>query len=136
MSDVQPAIYAEQRTVAMLLAHMEEGQFNQDASDALRDLVAKLNDAAVNRGGKPVGKLVITLDFKLDDGIIETRSDYKVTAPKTSRRKTIMWATPNNNLTPDNPRQISMNFRDVNKGSTIRTISDDTTDDRAQARHV
>jgi hypothetical protein len=36
-----------------------------------------------------------------------------VTKPKTDRPKTVMWATPDNNLTLSNPRQRAFGFDPV-----------------------
>jgi hypothetical protein len=38
-----------------------------------------------------------------------------VKRPKPSRRRTVMWLTPDNNLTPRNPKQQELPLVDVNR---------------------
>lgn len=112
---VNPADEAS-RSFASLIATLEDGDLSNDLSDQVREIVAALNDAVANQGGKPKGTLVLKLDFVLDSGVIETKADVKVTKPKQNRRKTVMYATPGNHLSRKNPKQQELPFRDVNAG--------------------
>lgn len=106
------------------LAQLSDGEFNTDLTDQMRDLVAALSDCFADNGGKPGGKIAITLSFKLDDGIVEVKPDLKVTKPKVAQRKSVFWATPGNNLTRRNPKQQELPLRDVSSKSdgTIRAV--------------
>lgn len=95
----------EARSFSILLASFEDGQLNGDLTQAVQDMVARLHDVARDRGGSPAGAITIKLGFKLDGGVIETKSDFTVTMPKEIRPKSIFWATPQNNLTRSNPKQ-------------------------------
>lgn len=101
------------RSFGQFLAEAENGQLHTDLSTALQDLVAALSDAAANTGGKPRGKLTLTLDFRIDGGVVEVNAEHKITRPKQVRARSIFWATPENHLTRLNPRQRELPLRDV-----------------------
>ncbi len=111
------------RSFSTFLPMVENGQLHGDLSEALREIVAELNDAARERAGKAAAKLSLKLSFKLEDGVIEVSGDYDLTLPKKARGRSIFWATPENNLTQQNPRQGSL-FRDVTAGDAgqVRTV--------------
>lgn len=105
------------RNFAAFLAQIEDGELHQALTDATRDLVAKLHEHARDVGGKPKGRIAIDIAFALDKGgMIEVTADFKLTAPKAVRGKSIFYATPENNLSRHNPRQTDM-FRDVSAGA-------------------
>lgn len=102
------------RSVAVLLPQLEEGTFNAELSDDVRSLVAEMRDNQKDTGRVVKGKVTITLDMKLVDGVFEINADYKVAAPKKTRSRTLLFATDGNNLVRDNPRQPDLpNIRDV-----------------------
>jgi hypothetical protein len=104
-NDIQVA-----RTFDALLPRLDDGRFNSSVSDALRDLVAKLHEDAAARDGSSKGELKLTLALKLEDGVITVRADYGVKAPKETFAKSVFWATANNELTPENPKQEKFKF--------------------------
>ena len=75
------------------------------------DLTKSLNDLtdAVTRTGK-TGELVLSIKLKPtnNSGQIEVIDDIKVKTPKETKGTTIMFATPENNLTREDPRQQSI----------------------------
>ena len=103
----------ENRTFAILLQRLESGELHQQLTDDVRDIVARLQDVEAAQGGTPVGKLTLNISFKCDDGVITIVADKKSVMPKEIRRKTMMWATPNNNLTSRNPHQHELPLRSV-----------------------
>lgn len=109
MPDAAPDVA---RNFAAFLALVEEGRLHGDLSDGLVELIAALQEAAREGNGKAGGKLVLSLSFKLEGAVIEVNGDCKFDLPKTPRARSIFWATPENNLTRQNPRQGSL-FRDV-----------------------
>lgn len=76
--------------------------------DELTDALNKLTDD-VTRTGK-VGALTLSIKLKPtnNSGQIEVIDDLKVTTPKESKGTTIMFATPENNLTREDPKQLSI----------------------------
>lgn len=100
------------RNFAQLISSMEDGRLHGDISDAQRDLIGDLNNiASMNRKAK--GSITITLEYAIEDGVVEVRGDFKTKAPKLPRGKSIFFATPDNNLTRSDPKQPSLEFRDV-----------------------
>lgn len=111
------------RSFSTFLPMVENGQLHGDLSEALRDLVAEISDAAAEGGGKAKGEISLTLSFSLDGGMFEVTGKYAVKKPRQVRGRSIFWATPENWLTQSNPRQRDM-FRDVTSGDAgqVRTV--------------
>ena len=108
----------EMRNFSTLLSSLEDGQLHSELSEAITEVVAAIQDHARDIGGKP------KIDFKMDSGMIEIISDLKVSKPKPVRSKTMLWATPDNNLTARNPKQHELPLRDVTASSSaVRTVS-------------
>lgn len=109
-------------TMNQHLDSLQRGGFSEELSAALRDLVADIENAAAENGGKAKGTIAITLGFKLDKGIYELSGDVKVKAPEKRRGITHTWATPDNYLTPQNPNQVEMfgEVRVVTGGGEVR----------------
>ena len=76
--------------------------------DELTDAINKLTDD-VTRTGK-VGALTLSIKLKPtnNSGQIEIIDDLKVSTPKETKGTTIMFATPENNLQREDPRQQSI----------------------------
>jgi hypothetical protein len=100
------------RNFSSFLVMVEEGRLHGDLTEGLRDLVAKIHDAAREGAGKAEGAVKLSLKLKLAGGVIEVIGDCKFDTPKAPRSRSIFWATPENNLTAQNPRQGNL-FRDV-----------------------
>lgn len=96
------------RNFAQFIQMLEDGQFNADLSDQLRDIAAACSDAVLAHGGKSKATMTIKINFLLDRGIFEIAADFKTTLPKEKRQRTVAWNTPDNLFTPDNPRQMSL----------------------------
>lgn len=101
-------------TFGQFLQLLEDGEFHGELSDALQEINAKLSQHVLAYGGKPKGKLTITVDFTLDKGVFEITGDYTVKLPKAPRGKTVAWSTAENRFTPQNPKQMQLfGVRDV-----------------------
>jgi hypothetical protein len=57
-------------TFANMLVGLGQGRFHDEATEALQTLVKEMNRVA-DSGGKPKGKLTVTLALKLDRGVFE-----------------------------------------------------------------
>lgn len=112
-----------QRSFNQFLSEVEDGELHGDLSKQLRDIVAALHDARAEGNSAPKAKLTITFDFELDTDVIEIRGDMKVVVPKKKRGRSIFWATPENNLTRQNPRQHTLPLRDVSSGPSVEIRS-------------
>lgn len=105
-TDKPEALQESSRSFSVFLPMLEDGHLNQELTDAVRDLVAKLRDHRTNTGRTAKGKLAVTIDFSLgSDGTFDVTGDFTVKVPKPVRSRTVLWATDGNNLVPQNPAQ-------------------------------
>ncbi|MEC9346089.1 MAG: hypothetical protein VYB54_07670 [Pseudomonadota bacterium] len=109
------------RSFSAALAALEDGDLDADLSEAQRELIAAINDVAIEQGGTAGGKLALTVTYKVEGGVMEVRAAFTTTPPKKPRSKSMLWTTPDNDLTRANPRQPSL-FRDVN--ATRKEVKD------------
>lgn len=85
------------------LNSLRYGTLNDDLTKALNELTAKCADTG------RAGKLTLTLQLKPGKGgQIEIFDDIKVAAPKEERGSSIFFATPEGNLTRDDPKQLQI----------------------------
>ena len=106
--EVTTATAGELRSFAQLIANLEGGQLNADASRMLADLNAALNDFVQEHNGKPSASLTLKLDVKLDGGTFDVKAKLSLKLPDEPRDKTVLWSTPGNVFTVQNPRQLDM----------------------------
>jgi len=101
--------------VPQLLGLLEDGDLNAEMADRYRDLIGDMENAAAETSGKTKvkGKMVITIDLALQGGAYEVTGDLKVTAPKRSPRRTVMYATEGNGLSRTRPNEPDMFLRDT-----------------------
>lgn len=104
------------RNFNTFIAQVQDGAFHAELSDKLRELIGDLSNHKASYGGKAIGTMTIKLGFTLDAGVVEIMAKAETTTPKAPTTKTIMWVTPENNLTGANPKQAKLPFRDVTVG--------------------
>ena len=107
------------RPITDFLREHRNGVTLDDLSDALQTLVAAVVEE--QRGGK----LAITIAVKplgKSDGF-EVSVDHKVVAPKPTPGVSIFFASPENNLQRQDPRQQTMELREVPPASVARTLA-------------
>lgn len=120
-ADAKPSVPA----FLTLLSACEDGTLLTELNDRVRELVATIHQEQQSRGGKPKGALSISFDFKLDQGgVMEVSADVKVKEPKTERSRTIFYRLGDNTLSPNNPKQISMDLapRQIDAPAAMRVI--------------
>lgn len=91
-----------------LIANLEDGDLNNDLSAAVHEIVGALTSHVIDHGGKPKGKLVLTLDFKLEGSAFEIKPSIKKDLPVPPRATAYLWSTGDSLLTPVNPKQMQM----------------------------
>ena len=107
---------------------LNDGELHTRLSEALREINANLNDHAHEFGGAAKGKLTLAIEFKLKGGVFEIAADFSTSLPKVKPNPTIVWSTPENYFTPQNPRQTELfgprEVRDVTSGDArdVRTV--------------
>lgn len=99
-----PTPEAKRKSFSEFFESIDYGAFSDEATSQLNDLVH-----AVTETGKAGS---ITLDIKLKPvgkgAQMEIATDVKVKTPKAARGVTIMFATPDNNLQREDPRQKTL----------------------------
>ena len=107
------------RPIMDLIREHRSGATHDELSDALRDLVAKVSDE-----GKG-GKLTITISVKpigKGDGL-EVGIEHKLALPKETPGTAIFFATPDNALVRQDPRQQTMELREIGPGVAHKGVA-------------
>ena len=101
---------ANSRPFYDFLREHRNGVTHDDISDALQDLVS-----AVVTEGK-AGKLTVTINIKpagRESGALEVSTEIKSAPPKATPGTSIFFASPENNLIRHDPRQATMELREI-----------------------
>lgn len=77
--------------VSDVLRLLDDGQFNADASEEMRDLVTALVEHAKSNKGVAKGSITIKMDFTFANGILVTTPDVAVKKPKAKRDGTALF---------------------------------------------
>ena len=106
MSEVlkSPTPKAKRQHFSEFLEKLDYGTVSEEATNELNELV----HACTETGKAGEITLVIKLKPTGKGGQIELASDVKVKKPKPVRGTTIMFATPENNLQREDPRQKTL----------------------------
>lgn len=103
----------EHRTFTQTIDALRFGTLADELSDKLRDLVATCATTGRN------GTITLTLALKPGKGgQIEVFDEIKLKLPKEEKGSSLMFATPENNLQREDPRQLSLDG--------LRTVDKDT----------
>lgn len=99
------------RTYASTIEALRFGTLGVELTDKMRDLIAKCADTQRN------GSITLTLQLKPGKGgQIEVFDAIVVKMPKEEKGSTLMFATPENNLQREDPRQMQLEgLRTVDK---------------------
>ncbi|MET3514314.1 hypothetical protein ABIC63_002086 [Pseudacidovorax sp. 1753] len=114
-----PTPAARRQSFSEFLEALDYGAISDEATHELNELVH-----ACTETGK-TGEITLTIKIKPvgKAGQVELDSDVKVKKPKPVRGKTLMFATPDNNLQREDPRQRTLDG--------VRTVADETRPVRA-----
>ena len=102
------------------LREHRNGTTHDELSDALQELVA-----AVVEEGKS-GKMVLTINVKhagRGSGALEVAAEIKVTPPKSQPGVAIFFASPENNLIRQDPRQTAMELREIGPATPHKGVA-------------
>lgn len=106
------------RSFSAFLRQVDGGSFESELASELHKMNEELQQIASSTMSKAKGELTIVLRFShLPNGQVDINTDLKTKLPKIQRARSVFWVTRGFNLTPTNPRQESLNFRDVNQAS-------------------
>jgi|CEGC01.1.fsa_nt_gi hypothetical protein len=111
-------------TVPQLLSVLEAGDFSAAASDALNRLISDMENAALEAGTqqKIKGALTLKINLTLHGGVYQVTGEHKETSPRRPAGATVMYATANNVLSRQAPRQPDMFLSEADKPRQISTI--------------
>lgn len=112
------------RAFSVLLQAIADGELHLEAGKKTQALLKKLRDHAETNNSTASGKLTIELGFRIDArGVVTVGHSVEAVEPKTKRAPATMWLTKGGNLTPENPRQMSLGLRTVEGGKEeVRTV--------------
>lgn len=111
------------RSFATLLGYIENGAFLKELSEATRDMIAEMSNRQLDGAAKVKGKIVLTLALTLDRGSFDLVPKFDIKLPEQPRDRSIFWATRDNDLTPENPKQMKMDLRRVDDRREERRVS-------------
>lgn len=97
-----------------VLSQLRRGQTAADISEALHELVAAVR--ATGKKGALTIKLTVAPHSKGDDTILTLTDDVTLKTPRAERGASIFYATVDNALVRNDPRQAEMRF-DVIEGN-------------------
>lgn len=109
-----------------VLRMLEDGEFDVEMSQKMRDLIHVMESHAHGNKGVAKGKLTITLDFALANGVFVLTPDFKVKEPVAKRAGTALFAAENGSLGRNPPGQAALfgvrPVRDDFERSEVRDI--------------
>ena len=89
-----------------LIAMLNDGAFNQNCADKLRDFSADMEEMGVDTGKKVKGKITLTIDVEREhDGVYFFTPNLAFKLPPEKVGRTIGWVTDDNRFTPNRPGQ-------------------------------
>jgi hypothetical protein len=101
--------------------HIGNGFFISTASDKFQELVKKVNES-----GK-AGKIDLTINVKklVKNGAMQITGKVKATMPAEEPMETVLFATDDGVLTPDNPHQQKLDLKVVTEAGQgeLKTIN-------------
>ncbi len=101
------------RGFAPMLAGLEDGALHSDLSEAVADLMGKVQRQAEHLG-KAKGALTLVLKFEADGfGVVTIDGAIKVVEPKPARQRSVRWLDAQGRLVSENPKQQKLPLRDV-----------------------
>lgn len=93
------------RPIADVLRDLQRGQFYEEVSDALADLVSSVQ--AARKSGSLTIKLTVAPN---GDATVKIGAEYKATPPKEPRGESIFFVSGTGTLTRNDPRQTEIPF--------------------------
>ena len=90
-----------------LVGALADGDAHEELTSALHKLTAAMRNEAHARNGKVKGKLTLELAFTVEpNDVVSIEYAVRSKAPDPRRPSTILWATRQNGLSPQNPKQM------------------------------
>jgi len=128
-----PTLQAKRKPFTDFFKQLDFGNLEQEATDALNDLVHGCTET-----GK-AGELNIKIKLKPigSTGQVELDADVKAKVPTPVRGKTLMFATPDNNLQRENPKQATLTgLKTADQEAAEPTLREAPADDKGDAKQL
>lgn len=123
------------RSFARFLENVGEGDYHQDASDALFELGKSIQDLALRTESKVKGKLVLTVDMSCDArGVVGVNVEVVTKKPKVKRAPAQAWITKHGNVVFEHPRQTKLPLQEV--GGTVTLVKVEAPDSGRAAKEI
>lgn len=117
------ARYPAVSTLTDLIKMLNDGAFDQDCSDKLREFSADMEEMGYDTDRKVKGKIVLTIEVDREtDGIYFFTPAIKFKLPDEKGQRTIGWVTGDNRFTPNKPNQGNLfgTIREVGGDRAVR----------------
>lgn len=113
-------------SMGQIIDMMERGGFSQECVAAFQALARGMSEIADATQKKQKGSITLKITLTTEGEAFFMEGDYKVTAPKLPRPRTIGWQTDDGRISPTQPRQQIMFGRDVGDYGerNVRPITD------------
>lgn len=113
------------RSAAVILHELGDGSTLAELSAEIQRTVLACERYALDMGSAGKGKVVLTLDMRVEkNGTCAVRASVAAKVPRAVAPPAAMWVTKGGNLSPENPRQAGLPFRDVNQRAEAREIKE------------
>lgn len=115
----------DRKPFASWLMEQAGGKTEQELTDGLRDLVARVNDT----GKKGSLSLVVNVaPMKGDPSMLVVSDEIKLKLPEHDRKASIFWTDDANNLVRNDPNQRSFFEEITHDGKTVDTTTGEVAD--------
>lgn len=102
------------RSFAVTLQQLADGEAHGELTEALYELLDACTTKASQTNGSGSGELIFKLKIKVDArGQAGLAYEVNTKIPKEKRAPAHMWITAGGNLTPQNPRQQTLDLRSI-----------------------
>jgi hypothetical protein len=133
----QNATGTPNNSFAEIISQVSHGAINDEATNELKALVAEMMRCARDVGGKPKGKIVVTLSLALEKGIFDVYGSVKAQMPAKVQPRAILYAAKNGLLSENDQRQYAFEMppKDVTSeaATSVRSIASITDHRMAKA---
>jgi hypothetical protein len=94
-----------------LVEGCESGLLLDELSDRTRELIDALYQHTQLRGGTAKGTLTLSFEIRCDhQGLLDVRANVATKEPKAERERSIFYRLPDNSLSANNPKQLTMDL--------------------------
>lgn len=105
------------RDVVTVLGMVDRGHLIREANEKFEQVLTELNDQSIESPKKKLkGKVTITLDIMVENGIATVTAEATNKLPKRPPGAAIFWTTQDGALTTQHPQQNDMFIREAAAG--------------------